>query len=56
MKKLLFPAAVMVAVVVVWVSSWILMAHYIPAAEERDHFGDQFGAVNALFSGLAFAV
>ena len=55
MKKLIFPV-VMVAVFGVWLTSWILLARYIPDASERGHFGDQFGAVNALFSGLAFAV
>lgn len=31
------------------------MVFFIPDKETRGVFGDQFGAVNALFSGLAFA-
>lgn len=31
------------------------MVFFIPDKETRSTFGDQFGAVNALFSGLAFA-
>jgi hypothetical protein len=44
-------ALLLVAVVSVWaLSGWLLHSQ-----EERGSFGDMFGAVNALFSGLAFA-
>lgn len=42
-------------VLVVWVCSGLLISHYFQSSEERGTFGDMFGAVNALFSGLAFA-
>ena len=35
--------------------SWWLLASTIGNSEKQGQFGDQFGAVNALFSGLAFA-
>jgi len=35
--------------------SWILIDNFIPIFSDRGAFGDKFGAVNALFSGLAFA-
>jgi len=54
MKKFLILS--MVVVVCLWALSWALLPQYIPEAERRGQFGDQFGAANALFSGLAFAV
>ena len=39
----------------VWLLSWFLVYHCLPVWSERGAFGDMFGAVNALFSGLAFA-
>ena len=41
-------------VIVIYFGSWCLLCHYVDSAD-RGVFGDQFGAVNALFSGLAFA-
>ena len=32
-----------------------ILWHFIPQAQDRGLFGDMFGAMNALFSGLAFA-
>lgn len=43
-----------IGVFVVWASTFILY-FFISKSEERGQFGDMFGAVNALFSGLAFA-
>lgn len=40
-------------VLLLWALNWVTSAFMEPA--ERGVFGDQFGAVNALFSGLAFA-
>lgn len=40
-----------ITVVVLWVSSWLIL----DGKANRGTFGDMFGAVNALFSGLAFA-
>ena len=46
-------------VAVLWLSCWFLVTYFIKATTEngwatRGQFGDMFGAVNALFSGLAF--
>ena len=39
-----------------WFLNWILVTHFIPnEISNRGAFGDMFGAVNALFSGLAFS-
>ena len=46
----IFSIAIIV-VIILWLLNWILLA---PQAN-RGTFGDMFGAVNALFSGLAFA-
>lgn len=43
-----------VIVLALWSGSWGLMKIFIEP-QDRGQFGDQFGAVNALFSGLAFA-
>jgi hypothetical protein len=41
-------------VLALWVGSWLLINKWSDW-EDRARFGDMFGAVNALFSGLAFA-
>jgi len=43
------------AVILIWGLSGFFTYHYIPEWSDRGTFGDMFGAVNALFSGLAFA-
>lgn len=55
-------ALILLAVFVIWGGTWYWINNYIVAvptsdttAATRGQFGDQFGAVNALFSGLAFA-
>lgn len=45
----------LVFVVLAWVISWIGTDFFINKSSDRGTFGDKFGAVNALFSGLAFA-
>ena len=42
-----------ISVIVVWALTFFLL--FLPESEKRGQFGDMFGAVNALFSGLAFA-
>ena len=42
-------------VLVVWVLSTFLIVYGLDSWGDRGTFGDLFGAVNALFSGLAFA-
>lgn len=43
------------AVIVIYGLSWIFVDCAYDRGEDRGTFGDKFGAVNALFSGLAFA-
>ena len=42
-------------VIVVWLIAPLGIGYFLPGWPERGQFGDLFGAVNALFSGLAFA-
>lgn len=42
-------------VAVAWFVSAFVLREFIPSLESRGTFGDSFGALNALFSGLAFA-
>jgi len=44
-----------ISVVFIWGLSGIAIYQLIPDWSHRGTFGDMFGAVNALFSGLAFA-
>lgn len=44
-----------VIVLVLWGGSWWLVDAIVPKEADRGSFGDKFGAVNALFTGLAFA-
>jgi hypothetical protein len=43
------------AVVTLWLSSFFVLGALFATPTERGQVGDLFGAVNALFSGLAFA-
>lgn len=43
------------AICVVWLASFVLIYFCIDGWDVRGQFGDLFGSVNALFSGLAFA-
>jgi len=44
-----------VIVILLWVLSFPVLNKIFDGSEATAHFGDSFGAVNALFSGLAFA-
>ncbi len=44
-----------IGVIALWGLSWILIDKYIDCSTAQGTFGDKFGAVNSLFSGLAFA-
>jgi len=48
----LIPACLFICVFTAWCLTWFLLVDDI---QNRGTFGDMFGAVNALFSGLAFA-
>ena len=47
--------AMAAAVVVIWATSGIVVHYFFPTWADSGTFGDTFGAINALFSGLAFA-
>ena len=51
-KTLLIAVLIVLAILML---SWAFIDYLIPSSTERGAFGDKFGAVNALFSGLAFA-
>lgn len=42
-------------ILIIYSLSWICIDYFIADPQIRGTFGDKFGAVNALFSGLAFA-
>jgi flagellar biosynthesis component FlhA len=44
-----------IVVVIIWVASALLIIYGLDSWSDRGTFGDLFGAVNGLFSGLAFA-
>lgn len=44
-----------VIAVLLWLANWYLVSEYVPSKAEQGQFGDMFGAVNALFTALAFA-
>jgi len=57
MKRLILTLTVFLLVLGLWAASWYLLLNtkYFADWPERAMFGDMFGAVNALFSGFAFA-
>lgn len=55
MKRALLPIIVALLVVSIWAGSFAVISKLLDSWETRGQFGDLFGAVNALFSGLAFA-
>jgi uncharacterized membrane protein len=50
-----FAAYIAAAVVVAWLAAPLLLSVFLKDLSQRGQFGDLFGSVNALFSGLAFA-
>lgn len=54
-NELIIAFLMAVGVCVIWSLSWYFIDKYISGSTNRGTFGDKFGAVNALFSGLAFA-
>ncbi len=48
-------AALLFIIVLLWTASWFLSVNYLPDWQTRSSFGEMFGAINALFSGAAFA-
>jgi len=41
-------------VIILWIATLVLLPKLIPSDAVRGQFGDMFGSINALFSGLAF--
>ena len=54
MSKTLIFIIYIVAIIFIWCLSWYLIDLNIIDSNERGVFGDKFGAINSLFSGLAF--
>ena len=56
-RKRILVVVVFLAIPGFWVLSWLLTvgSSYLGTWSDRGSFGDMFGAVGALFSGLAFA-
>jgi len=46
---------VSVGIIAVWGLSWAAIVHFVPTWGDRSNFGQMFGAIGALFSGLALA-
>lgn len=56
-KKNGITALILMCIVIVFLFliSWFFIDYFIESKEDRGTFGDKFGSINALFSGLAFA-
>ncbi len=52
LKPLIFA---IILIIMIWSFSYLLILFLIPLETNRGTFGDSFGAINSLFSGLAFA-
>ena len=55
MTKITSLILIFLIVIALWLGSFFIITYAIPNWEHRGQFGDLFGSVNALFSGLAFA-
>lgn len=55
MSSIKILVALVIVVVLLWLGTPFVIAQIISESQEQGQFGDLFGAVNALFSGLAFA-
>lgn len=54
-KRKLGIVVILLSVIMLWAGSAYVISILIPDPAERGTAGDMFGAINALFSGLAFA-
>lgn len=52
-RKLLF--GLITIVLLLWIATPFFVGHLYAKTDERGKFGDLFGTINSLFSGLAFA-
>jgi hypothetical protein len=55
MKSFGLVIGLLVLVLTLWVGSYFVVGALNLTLEQRGQFGDMFGAVNSLFTGLAFA-
>ena len=55
MENLRIFFAIALTIIALWLGSAALIVHFLDDWTQRGAFGDLFGSVNALFSGLAFA-
>jgi len=46
-----FPLAIFILILVIWIANYFLIEKF----DESNEIGDSYGALNTLFSGLAFA-
>ena len=52
--KLNILMAIFIAIIIIWIISIFILSNKLENWTERGTFGDSFGAINSLFSGLAF--
>lgn len=52
-KVVIFAAIAMI--IVIWIAAPFVLQYIFSSSEERGLFGDSYGVLNSLFSGLAFA-
>lgn len=55
MKNLKSFVIIVIVIIVIWLINWIAIINYFDEPNERGTFGDMFGAINSLFSGIAMA-
>ena len=55
MTNIKFLVIIIILIVVLWAGGLIFAVSFFNDWEQRGQFGDLFGSVNSLFSGLAFA-
>ncbi len=54
-KNIILVILIFVSVIILWSATWYVSTISIEKWQDRGTFGDMFGSINALFSGLAFA-
>lgn len=54
MKKITLESLI-IFIILIWLASWIFIDYKYASFGERGAFGDKFGFINSLFSGLALA-
>lgn len=52
-NKVIYLLVGILVIIILWLIYWLLISKYIPDEAKRAQFGEMFGAINSLFSGLA---